>query len=126
MKVITKCGRIKVNDLSTSGAYMPKCPPGGSWRINNQNQLQFYNPITESWYTLFVTGTVGAETLAIGEADVSNADMCGYMETNPSGGSWRVSNGNLQFYNPTTGLWHTLFVTGMAGIESLTIGAGET
>lgn len=48
------------------------------------------------------------------------------MVKNPSGGSYRYHEGNFQIYNATTTKWYTLFVTGTAGAEQLTIGEGET
>jgi len=126
MRVIDHCGRIRVNNLQPNDEWMLKNPPGGSWRVNNNGQLQFYDPVTAAWYTLFVDGPAGAETLAIGPADASPSYPCGYMEMVPSGGSWRVHAGNLQFYNPTTALWYTLFVDGPSGAETLAIGPGET
>lgn len=125
MRVIDRCGRIRINNLEADASLMLKVPPNGSWRVNNNQQFQLYDVTTESWYTLMVTGVMGAETLTIGPADVSTTYACGYMESTPANGSWRVLNNNFQIYNSTTNLWYTLFVSGPAGAETLTIGPGE-
>jgi hypothetical protein len=43
----------------------------------------------------------------------------------PQPPSFRVSDGDLQLYNPTTEQWHTIYMDGAAGAEQLTWGAGE-
>lgn len=50
-----------------------------------------------------------------------------YVPMVPPGGALRVTPGGLlQLRNATTGLWHTVFVTGAAGAESLAIGPSST
>jgi hypothetical protein len=42
-------------------------------------------------------------------------------------GHYRIKNdGSFQLWNATQSTWHTLVVTGAAGAEALTIGAGES
>lgn len=49
-----------------------------------------------------------------------------YARLAPTGGAYRVKDGvYLQVKNATTGQFHTLFATGAAGAEVLTIGPGE-
>lgn len=110
----------------TITGYMKKNPTGGGWRINNANQFQLPNPTTGSWYALFVSGAFGFEALTIGPADDSVSYQCGYIEMNPVNGTWRIKNGYFQIPNPSTSLWHTIFISGVAGTETPTIGAGET
>ena len=50
--------------------------------------------------------------------------------TSPQQGSFRIKTEgdgtvNLQLWNATTSLWHTLFLTGAAGAIELKIGVGE-
>ncbi len=47
------------------------------------------------------------------------------MVKNPSGGSYRFKDGNLQFYNQTTTKWHTFFPYGPEGSVTSEWGAGE-
>ena len=42
-----------------------------------------------------------------------------------NGANTRFFNGYFQIWNPTQSLWHTLWATGAAGSETLTLGAGE-
>ena len=49
-----------------------------------------------------------------------------YMLKNQAGGSWRVKNFNLQFWNITTLRWHTLFLSGPIGHEQSAWGAGDS
>jgi hypothetical protein len=48
----------------------------------------------------------------------------------PVNGSYRLlTNGNgtfLQLWNPTQSKWHTVFVSGAAGTETLVLGPAET
>ena len=48
------------------------------------------------------------------------------MVKNPEGGSYRFKDGNLQFWNPTTEKYHTLFPFGPEGSVTSEWGAGET
>jgi hypothetical protein len=53
--------------------------------------------------------------------------LAGYVPLTPIGGALRVTpDGLLQLRNATTDLWHTVFVTGEAGAESLAIGPANT
>jgi hypothetical protein len=50
-----------------------------------------------------------------------------YLPRESPGSAMRVTQqGLLQLKNATTGLWHTLFVTGAEGAETLAIGPGES
>ena len=42
--------------------------------------------------------------------------------TNPS---FRISDGELQIYNPDEETWHTIYVRGAAGAEQIVLGGGE-
>lgn len=125
MRVIDKLGRIKVNDGSLAyDSFLEKSPSGGNYRFKAGN-LQWWNPDTLAWHTMFPTGPAGAVMTSWGPADTSASDECGCILKNPVGGSIRFSNGNLQFYNPDTLLWHTFFATGPDPGVMATWGPGE-
>lgn len=49
-----------------------------------------------------------------------------FAQKTPTNGSYRIKDGqHFQLYNQTQAKWHTLFVTGAAGAEQLSIGPGE-
>lgn len=49
-----------------------------------------------------------------------------YARLAPAGGAYRIKDGvYLQVKNATTGTWHTVFATGAAGAEVLTLGPAE-
>ena len=54
-----------------------------------------------------------------------------YAQQLPTKGSYRVKTEgdgttNIQLWNPTTSLWHTLFATGASGAVQLQVGVGES
>jgi hypothetical protein len=67
--------------------------------------------------------TLGTTILTV-EEDATNSGLPVIGSSFPN---FRLTGGNkIQFKNPTTGKWYTLFVDGAEGAEQLTIEAGET
>jgi hypothetical protein len=74
-----------------------------------------------------IVGTEGVPTVLADVSYVTPAMLLA-AETGiktPTGGLYRIKNGALQIYNPTQSKYHTLSLTGAAGSETLSIGAGE-
>lgn len=71
------------------------------------------------------SGTEATEAAEGGAYTRAEADAR-YVQLAPAGGAYRVKDGVfLQVKNATTGGWHSLFATGAAGAEVLTLGPSE-
>lgn len=72
MRTINCQGSLKLNS-STEQAYMLKNPSGSNMRTKGGN-FQLWNIEDEAWHTVFVMGALTLEQIALGGADVSDAD----------------------------------------------------
>lgn len=106
--------------------YVSRNPASGAYRFQNDGAggslLQLLNSQTGAFHAVFIVGAAGAEQLAIGPADASayvapTADPVSYRFATAADGT-----AQLQLLNQTTGLFHTIFITGAPGTESLAIG----
>lgn len=116
--------------------------------------LQLLNGTTGGWHTIRIAGaTVPELRIGLQDEDLTgqnwqwddttlhlrNADAAEWQQiylvgsspqiaiattANPVANNARLSAGRLQFRNVTTGLYHTLYITG-SGSPSIAIGAGE-
>lgn len=64
--------------------------------------------------------TLGAGQIQIEEDGAQNGLSVATLSP-----AFRINDGELQLWNPTASTWHTLYVTGAAGAETLAIGPGE-
>ena len=77
--------------------------------------------------TTSTTSTTLATTTAAGTVRIASpsADPVVPLAT-PTNGTFRFKDGtHLQFYNETTGLWHTVWFTGTAAVLQMVFGPGE-
>ena len=82
-------------------------------------------------YNQVYSGSEGSPTPASPEFLTETQSDARYAMLVPPQGSYRVKTEedgtvNLQLWNATTGLWHTLFLTGAAGAIVLNVGVGES
>ena len=127
MRVIDLCGRIRVNNFEVDATQFLDNDYGGNWRVRDNNQFQIYDATTAGYYTIFVTGAIGAEMITIGAKDATALTIYGHMKKNPPGGTWRVNDLNqFQIYSYTTKSYYTLFVSGAVGFEMISIGESDT
>jgi hypothetical protein len=89
----------------------------------NAGYYQIKNFTTNLFHTLWVTGAVGSEQLLIETPGVVAVVSSGYLPA--TGNNYRLKSGVLQFYNATTLKFYPLWVTGEAGSEVASLGAGE-
>jgi hypothetical protein len=64
--------------------------------------------------------TYGAGILMVEEDGAQNG--LAVVSSNPAA---RIQDGELQLWNPDASTWHTVYVRGAAGAETIVIGAGE-
>lgn len=78
-------------------------------------------------FTVDVVQQVYAGETDPAPAEPSYPAPAAIMLKNPTGANYRVSaGGNFQLWNPTQSKWHTIWITGAAGAEQVTLGAGES
>lgn len=112
------------NPANAAYRFLPDASGGGV-------VLQLLNGTTGKFHSLFLIGEAGAETLAWGPArEPEEADAESLALKQPTNGGYRiVSDGGaglvLQLKNATTGKFHSLFLMGAAGAETIGWGAGE-
>jgi hypothetical protein len=84
-----------------------------NYRLTNGNlTFQLWNETQQDWQMVFVVGAPGLEQLGIAPVGATLAENV------------RFAGGLFQLLNKDTGLWHTLYVTGEAGEETLAISLG--
>ena len=105
----------------TSPVYVPAwfVPVSGNNFQFNAGKLQIKNTDTGLYHTLWVVGQPDQEQLQLDQPGDGPIVVTGLIPT--YGNNYRLKNGNLQFRNADTGLYHTLTVVGSEGFEQLNI-----
>jgi len=129
MQVIDNRGRIRTASVSVTDEthdYVERAQAGDGWRVND-NLFQIYNITIPSWVTIYITGVLGSEQIALGvdSTDPALSAYCIYMGKGESNASWRVQYDNFQLYNPTTDAWYTIYFVGGPALEQIQLGAAD-
>ncbi|AHF94017.1 hypothetical protein OPIT5_03795 [Opitutaceae bacterium TAV5] len=137
--LLTTAQTVQVNILPYAslgiGDVATKVPDLGAYRIKTDETGSYYqlkNGTTGAFHTLYITGAAGAEQLAFGPADNTAlpTSPTALVTRDPQGGTYRFRqtlDGGVvyQIKNITTGKFHTIYVSGNAGAETLTFGPAE-
>lgn len=90
-------------------------------------KLQFYNPTTALFNDLQITGAPSSETAIFGNGNAVTAPLKWVTGLSTYGLNYQLKDSKLQFLNATVtpNTYHTIWVIGNAGTETLSFEAGE-
>ena len=92
-------------------------PVGGEYTLLAQWALTVNNVAVDP------TTAIVPDGISFATADALQADYT--QITTPTNGLYRIKNGATQLWNPTQSKFHTLTISGAAGVETINFGVGE-
>jgi len=100
-------------------------PASGSNYQKRAGDLQLYNVDTGMFNAVGFVGSAGSESPSFGDGDVSATALNWKAGLSNYGLNYQLKDTKLQWKNPGTALYHTVWVIGGAGMETLSWEAGE-